>query len=109
MRLLRDAAAAAIFDHKHWWLWVLAFARTTDGCAAKSPASRPGFLLLQIRGSRLRRFVRNGGIVTFGVDIVAFCVTFRTGFGLGLGAAARALGELAFDFLHRLGLGRMLD
>src|SRR5882757_11277178 len=35
------------------------FARTTDGCPTKSPASRPGFSL-QIRGSRLRRFVRNG-------------------------------------------------
>src|SRR5882757_10777612 len=108
MRLLHEAAAAAFFEHKHWWLWVLAFARTTDGSQQKARPIRPGFSL-QIRGSRLRRFVRNGGIVTFGVDIVAFCVTFGTGFGLGLGAAARALGELAFDFLHRLGLGRMLD
>src|SRR5712671_6951230 len=51
--------------------------------------------------------VCNGCVVTVGVGLVAFTLAFRTGFGLG--AAARALGELALDFLDRFGLRRMLD
>src|ERR1700738_1528643 len=64
------------------------------------------FDCLALRGERgLRRFVRDGGIIAIGVD-VSFGV--RAGLRLGLGAAARALGELAFDFLDRLGFRDML-
>src|ERR1700738_4490078 len=73
----------------------------------KSPVSRPGFRLFVLASLSyaLRRFIRDGGIVTIGVGI---CFTVGFDFGLGLGAAARALGELAFDFLHRLGFRHML-
>src|SRR4029079_18254594 len=48
-------------------------------------------------------------MVSVGVGLVA--LTFGVGIaaGFGLGAAARALGELALDFLDRFGLRRMLD
>src|SRR4029077_10024207 len=44
-------------------------------------------------------------VVTVGVGLIAF--TLSAGFGLG--AAARALGELALDFLACFGLRRMLN
>ena len=73
----------------------------------KSPAIRPGFSI-QIRERGLRRLVRGSdGLVAVGLEIfLAFALTFGTRFGFG--AAARAFGELAFDFLDRFGLGRVL-
>src|SRR5258708_37399921 len=53
--------------------------------------------------------VRHGCVVTVGVcvGLVTFTVSLSAGFGLG--TAARALGELALDFLDRFGFRRMLD
>src|SRR6266700_7371486 len=56
----------------------------------------------------LSGFVLDGCVVTVALFNVAFGITLGAGLRLGLGAAARALGELAFDLLDRFGLGRML-
>src|SRR5262249_45578904 len=54
-------------------------------------------------------FVLDGGIVALRVGIiVAIGIAFSNRIAFGLGAAARALGELALDFLDRFGLGRVL-
>src|SRR5260370_30905287 len=78
-----------------------AFAGATDRAEpqTKSPAIRPGFSI-QIRERGLRRLVRRSdGLVAVGLEIfLAFALTFGT--RLSLGAAARAFGELAFEFLH---------
>jgi hypothetical protein len=112
------AAATAGPNNSHLSLWVPAPVRN---CAlggddvwidfvrsqTKSPVFRPGFSIpIPIRENRLRGLISHGCVVAVGVGFVGF--TVGTGFGLGLGAAARALGELAFDFLDRFGLGRML-
>jgi len=69
--------------------------------ANKKARSRDRALNFQISEASLRRLIRNRGVVAIGI-----CVGITIGgFGLGLGAAARALGELAFDFLDRFGLG----
>src|SRR5664279_5727326 len=73
----------------------------------KKPGLATGPLIVEFDERSLRRFIRDSGIVAFGVG-VAFGFTVGAGFGFGLGAAARALGELAFDFLDRFGLGHML-
>src|SRR5262249_12938319 len=53
--------------------------------------------------------VLDGGIVALGVGIVvALGIAFSDRVTFGLGAAARALGKLALDFLDRFGLGRVL-
>src|SRR4029077_18366161 len=79
----------------------------------RSPNKKPGLstgLLVSIPGIGILSggFVRHGSVVAIGFDIglVGFAVSFGR---LSLGAAARALGELAFDFLDRFGLRRMLD
>src|SRR5215471_8933735 len=52
-------------------------------------------------------FVRHRGVVA--IDIrVDIDITFTIALHLSLGASARALGELAFDLLHRLGLRHVL-
>ena len=65
---------------------------------ARSPNKKPGLatgLLFSIRRTLSGSFVRHGGVVAVGFDI-GF-VGFSLGVGcLGLGAAARALGEPAF-------------
>src|SRR4051812_19818126 len=80
----------------------------TVGCTTnKKPGLSTGLSVIQPVRTGLRRLVRNGCVVTVGVGLVAFTIGLRAGFGLG--AAARALGELALDFLDRFGLRRMLD
>src|ERR1700732_3614668 len=83
---------------------------TTDLWISEKQKARPfgpGFCLLSDWRSGLCRLIRNGGVVSVGLVDVAFGITF--GFALGLGrAAARALGELALDFLDRFGLRRVL-
>ncbi|MEH2539127.1 hypothetical protein V1272_006009 [Bradyrhizobium sp. AZCC 1708] len=77
---------------------------------AMQPNKKPGLstgLFVSIPGILSGGFVRHGGVVAVGVDIRLVGLSISFG-GFGLGAAARALGELAFDFLDRFGLGRML-
>src|ERR1700744_916724 len=72
----------------------------------KSPVLRPGF---SISGpmDRLRGLVSHRSVVAVGVvSLIGFAL--GAGFSFGLGAAARALGELAFDLLDRFGLGDVL-
>jgi len=55
--------------------------------------------------------VRHRGVVAIGfVGLVDVAIGFTVGLGsgFGLGAAARALGELGFDFLDGLGFRRVL-
>src|SRR6266513_72159 len=84
------------------------------GCArgslpdAVAPNKKPGISagrLMSIRRNLSGGFVLDGCVVTFGVGIVTLGIAFGAAFRFSLGAAARALGELAFDFLDRLGLG----
>src|SRR4029079_9823427 len=73
----------------------------------KKPGLSTGLFISNFARTGLRRLVSNGCVATAGVGLVTFTVGFRAAFGLG--AAARALGELALDFLDRFGLRRMLD
>src|SRR5215468_8274216 len=75
----------------------------------KSPASRRAFRSTVAFAILSGGFVLDGGIVALGVGIiVALGIAFSNRITFGLGAAARALGELALDFLDRFGLGRVL-
>jgi hypothetical protein len=56
--------------------------------------------------SLLRSFVGDSRVITIGVGVN---VAIGFGVSLRLGAAARALGELALDFLDRLGFRHVLD
>ena len=83
------------------------------GQETSAPNKKPGLstgLFVSIPGIGILSggFVRHGSVVAVGFDIglIGFAVSFGR---FGLGAAARALGELAFDFLDRFGLRRMLD
>src|SRR5205809_4822035 len=87
------------------------------GCARGSlpdavvPNKKPGISagrLMSIRRNLSGGFVLDGCVVTFGVGIVTLGIASGAAFRFSLGAAARALGELAFDFLDRLGLGWLL-
>src|SRR6185312_9390347 len=73
----------------------------------KSPVSSTGLFQFAWWIS-LRGFVRDSGIVAVSIGI-CLAVGLTVCFGLGLGAAARALGELAFDFLHGFGFRHVLD
>src|SRR3982074_605192 len=77
-----------------------------DGPNKKARASHPAFPFSNPR-TLSGRLICDGCVVSVGVGLIAFTVGLGTGFGLG--AAARALGELALDFLDRFGLRRMLD
>ena len=80
--------------------------RRGDGRSPKQKARPFGRAFQSRSGERgLRRLVRGSdGLVAVGLEIfLAFALTFGTRFGLG--AAARAFGELAFDFLDRFGFG----
>src|ERR1700687_6174352 len=80
--------------------------RLNDGQTKKPGLFDRAFYYFDQRGC-LRRFIRDGGVVAIGVGL-PLRISVRLDFGLGLDAAARALGELAFDFLDRLGFGHML-
>src|ERR1700761_9305723 len=84
-------------------------ASRTDAEKQKSPVFRPG-LFNSIRLLRLRGLVGHRGVVAIAIafGVITFSIALGAGFGLGLGTAARALGELAFDFLDRFGLGDVL-
>src|SRR3954454_12013703 len=79
----------------------------------RNPNKKPGlstglFVSIPGIGTLSGGFVRHGSVVAIGFDIglVGFAVSLSR---FGLGAAARALGELALDFLDRFGLRRMLN
>src|SRR5882762_3033400 len=83
-------------------VWVPAFTGTTRGqdfrsilLTTKKPGLSDRAFEYWICEAALGRFVRDRGIVAIAIRI-GFAVRFD--FGLRLGAAAWALGELAFDF-----------
>src|SRR6058998_3633449 len=82
--------------------------RGTKPAQPKQKARRFRRAFISIRRTLSGGFVRHRSVVAIAFDIglVGFTVGLSR---FRLGAAARALGELAFDFLDRFGLRRMLD
>src|SRR5258705_10510976 len=83
-----------------------------EGRNWRNPNKKPGLstgLFVSIPGIGILSggFVRHGSVVAIGFDIGLVGLAVSLG-RFSLGAAARALGELAFDFLDRFGLRRML-
>src|SRR5712672_2589553 len=87
-----------------------------DFTKASRPNKKPGVAagLLIVRSARLnrvglRRLVLDRGVIAIAVvGFVDLGFAVGLGAGFGLGAAARALGELAFDFLDGFGFRRVL-
>src|SRR3569832_994317 len=92
---------------RHSRLAEVNFAKTRQN---KKPGLSTGLFALICKIS-LRGFVRDSGVVAvdIGIGLIAVGLAVRVGIGLRLGAAARALGELTFDFLHGFRFRHMLD